>query len=172
VQEQLTALHLTFSLVAKVNQHRDNPARMIEMHRPKVSDAPLIDIHANPQLVRLMFDFTESGPFFVNSILAIRDVTGPRNVNGTSLLLPNVRELLLRPVDKSLAVESLKQRAPGRLMVDEAFVFFIAPIKRETSWTAAGRARGKCAAQFLVMIRFNEFVVNDVRERVRRRHEL
>jgi hypothetical protein len=74
MKKQLTARHLILCLVAHVDQHRHQSTRVIEVDRTVVSHLTLMDVHTDPQLIRLVFNLAEGGALFIDAVLAIGNI--------------------------------------------------------------------------------------------------
>ena len=108
VEKQFATAHLVFSLVAHVDQHGHKAAGMIQVHGPVVSHSPLVDIHADPELVRFMFNLTQFRPLFIDSVFTIRDVTRLGQLNLAAVTFPDFCELVAAPINEKLTMKSVE----------------------------------------------------------------
>jgi hypothetical protein len=96
---------------------------------PGVADASLVYVHANPQLVRGVFDFSQRRPLLIDAVFAIGDVARFGEVYQAALAPPDLRELLPAPLDEPLAVKGVEQRPPRGLLPEQTLVLIVAPVE-------------------------------------------
>ena len=66
-------------------------------------------VHTHPQLVRLVFDLSQRRALLINPVFAVADVARLGQIYLATGALPDLRELLLAPLDKRPTVESVEQ---------------------------------------------------------------
>jgi hypothetical protein len=81
---------------------------MVQVYGTIVTLPPLMDIHADPKLVRCMFNLAQFCSLFVNAVFTVRYVASLSQLKLATFSFPDVCELFAAPINKKLAMKSIK----------------------------------------------------------------
>ena len=168
MQNELAALHAHLVLVLEIDQHRDQPAAVIEVYRTVVAAVGLVEIEAGPELVRLVRRTAKLQELFVGAVLAVRHVDRFVQVDAAAFTRPIVAELGDDVLDPPLTMDEVVDPLPGGAGGEMGIVLRIAPIERLPPAFRALHFRdlGEVIPQLLVELSFEKAVDHEMRERL------